>query len=77
LKGCFRNLIEEVFEHHVEGGLIFGEKFHLLEEEDDDIDKDQAAQAQAEDLEVFSYEISMKDTMTLKHLPKSLSVSVE
>jgi hypothetical protein len=32
LKGRFRDLIEEVFEHQVEGSLMLIEKIHLLEE---------------------------------------------
>jgi hypothetical protein len=77
LKGRLRNLIEEVFEHQVKRGLMFIEEVHLLEEEDNDIDQDQAAQAQGEDLEVFPYDISMKDPVAFKHLRKALSISVE
>ncbi len=76
LKGRLRNLIEEVFEHQVEGGLKSIEKIHLLEEEDHDIDQDQTAQAQREDLEVFPYDVSMKDTVAFKHPQQSLSISV-
>jgi len=47
LKGDFRNLIEDILEDQIERGLIFDKKVHLLEEEDDDIDQDEAAQAQA------------------------------
>jgi hypothetical protein len=43
----------------VERGLVSNEEIHLLEEEDDDIDEKQAAQAQAKDLQVFPYDISM------------------
>jgi hypothetical protein len=39
------DLKEEVLEYQVERGLVFDEEIHLLEEEDNYIDKDQAAQA--------------------------------
>jgi hypothetical protein len=68
LECCLWDLIQEVFEHQVEGSLISVEKAHLLEEEDDNIDKDQTAQAQGEDLQVFSNDIPMKDAVTFKHL---------
>ena len=68
LEGCFRNLIKNVFKHQIERGMISLEEIHLLEEDDDDIDKDQTAQAQAKDLQVFPYHVSVKDAMTLKHL---------
>jgi len=61
----------------VERGLVSDEEIHFLEEEDDDIDEEQAAQAQAEDLQVFPYDISMKDTVTFKHFQKALSTSAE
>jgi hypothetical protein len=72
----FRNLIKEVFEHQVKGSLVFIEKVHLLEEEDDDIDQHQTAQAQGEDLQVFANDISMKDAVAFKHLQPSFSISV-
>jgi hypothetical protein len=72
----FRNLIEEVFEHQVKGSVIPVEKVHLLEEEDNDIDQHQTAQAQCEDLQVFPYDISMKDAVVFKHLQNNLSISV-
>jgi hypothetical protein len=68
LKGCSGNHIEKIFEHQVEGRLVSIEETHLLEEEHHDIDKDQTAQAQAKDLQVFPYHVSMKDAMTIKHL---------
>jgi hypothetical protein len=77
LEGCFRDLIEEVFEHQVKRSLISMEEIHLLKEEDDNIDQDQTAQAQAENLQVFPYNISMNDTITFKHFQKAFSNSVE
>jgi hypothetical protein len=77
LEGCFWNLIEEVFEHQIKRSLISMEEIHLLEEEDDHINQNQTAQAQAEDLQVFPYDISMKDTITFKHSQKTFSNSVE
>ena len=76
LKCRFRNLIEEVFEHQVKGSLKSIEKIHLLEEQDSDIDQHQTAQAQGEDLQVFPYDISMKDAVAFKHFQKTLSISV-
>jgi hypothetical protein len=49
LKGHIRDLIEEVLEYESKRSLMFNEKVHLLKEEDDDIDEDQAAQTQAKD----------------------------
>ncbi len=76
LKCRFRNLIEEVFEHQVEGGMIFIEETHLLEEEDDDVNQHQAAQAQGEELQIFPDDISMKDTVAFRHPQPSFSISV-
>jgi hypothetical protein len=75
LKCRFWDFIEKVFEHQVKGSLISIEKIHLLEEEDNDIDQHQTAQAQGEDLQVFPYEISMKDTVAFKHFQKTPSIS--
>src|SRR5512136_471145 len=68
LKGGCGNHIEKIFEHQVEGCLVSIKKTHLLEEEHHDIDKDQTAQAQAKDLQVFPYHVSVKNAMTIKHL---------
>jgi len=76
LKCRLWNLIEKVLEHQVEGSLISIEKSHLLEEEDDDIDQDQAAQAQGEELQIFPDDISMKDTVAFRHPQLSFSISV-
>ena len=74
LENHLRDLIEEVQKNKVKGALYLTKRFHLLEEEDNDIDEDQAAQAQAEDLQIFPDDISMKDTVTFKHLlQKALS----
>jgi hypothetical protein len=50
LENDLRDLIEEVQKDNGERGIVFDEEIHLLEEEDDDVDEDQAAQAQAEDI---------------------------
>jgi hypothetical protein len=69
LKGCRGNHIEKIFEYQVEGRLVSMEKIYLLEEEHHDIDQNQTAQAQAKDLQVFPYHVSVEDAMTIKHLP--------
>ena len=56
---------------------MFDKKIHLLEKEDDYIDEDQAAQAQAEGFQVFPDDILMKNAVALKHLQKALSTFVE
>ncbi len=53
------------------------EHVHLLEEDHDDVDQDQTTQAQAEDLQVFPYHVSVKGSMTMKHLQQALSTSAE
>jgi hypothetical protein len=62
------SLIEEVEKDKVERGLMFDKDIYLLEEKDDHIDEEKAGQAQAEDLQIFPDDISMKDTVTFKHL---------
>jgi hypothetical protein len=47
---------------------MFDESIYLLEEKDNDVDEEQAAQTQTEDLQIFPNDISMKDTVTIKHL---------
>jgi len=67
LKGDFGQLIRNVFKDEIEGGFIFDEKIHLLEKENDNIDEDEAAQAQTEDLQKFSGDISVEDSVIFKH----------
>jgi hypothetical protein len=43
LKGHLRDLVKEVFKDEDKRCLMLNENAHLLEEEDDDIDEDQAA----------------------------------
>jgi hypothetical protein len=43
LKGHLRDLVKEVFKNEDKRCLMLNENAHLLEEEDDDIDEDQAA----------------------------------
>jgi len=47
LKSHFWNLVEKVLEYEMERSPMFDEEIHLLEKEDDDIDKDQTAKGQA------------------------------
>jgi hypothetical protein len=44
LKGYLRDLIEDVLKDKIEGGPIFNEIIHPLEEEHNDVNEDQAAQ---------------------------------
>jgi hypothetical protein len=77
LKNYFRKLIEEIEKDKVKRGLVFDEEIHLLQEKDDHINEDQTGQAQAEDLQEFPDDISMKDAVTFKHLQKTPSTSAE
>jgi hypothetical protein len=62
------SLIEEVEKDKGERSLMFDKEIYLLEEKDNHVDEEQAAQAQAEDLQIFPDDISMKDTVIFKHL---------
>jgi hypothetical protein len=66
-KDDFGYLIGDVFKDEIEGGFIFDEDIHLLEKENDHIDEDEAAQAQAEDLQEFSNDIPVKNPVIFKH----------
>ena len=76
LEDHFRDFIEKVFEDEVERGLIPREEIHLLEEEDNEVDKDEAAQTQAEDLQIFTSHIAVDDPVMIKHRQRTLSISV-
>jgi hypothetical protein len=67
LKHDFGDLIGDVFKDEIEGGLILDEDVHLLEKENDHIDEDEAAQAQAEDLQKFPNDIPVKNPAVFKH----------
>jgi hypothetical protein len=68
LEDDLRNLVKEIQKDNGERSIIFDEEIHLLEEEDNDVDEDQAAQAQAEDIQILPDDISMENTVTFKHL---------
>jgi hypothetical protein len=59
LKDHLWDLVEEVFKDEKKRGLMFDEKIHFLEEEDDHIDEDQSAQAEKEYLQIFSGDITV------------------
>jgi hypothetical protein len=61
----------------VKRGLVFNKKIYLLEKEDDYVDENQAAQAQAKDFQIFPDNILMKNAVALKYLQKDLSTFVE
>jgi FtsZ-binding cell division protein ZapB len=68
---------EEVFEDQIERGLMLDEEIHFLKEENDRIEEDQTAQAQTEDLQIFTNDISVEDPVTFKHLRRAFSIYVE
>jgi hypothetical protein len=76
LKNHLWNLIEEVEKDKMDRGFVFDELTYPLEEKYNDIDEEQAAQAQTEDIEIFPYDVSMEDAVIFKHLQKNLSISV-
>jgi hypothetical protein len=47
---------------------VFNKKIHLLKEHDDNVDENQAAQAQAENPQIFTDDIAVEDPVTFKHL---------
>jgi hypothetical protein len=75
LKDHFRNLKDEVLKNKEKRGLMLDENIHFLKEEDDDIDEDQTAQTETEDLEIFTYDIAVKHMVTFNHLQRILSMS--
>jgi hypothetical protein len=61
LEGDQRDLIQEVFKDKVKGGLILGEDIHFLKEEHNEIDEDEATQAEAEESQEFKKDVPPKD----------------
>jgi hypothetical protein len=59
LKDDLWDLVEEVFKDEEEGGLMFDECIHFLEEKDDHIDEDQSAQTEKEDFQIFTDDITV------------------
>jgi hypothetical protein len=76
LKGHLWNLVEKVFEDEVEGSLMIDEYVDLLEEEDNNVDKDQTAQGETEDFQKFTDNITLKGPIAFKHFQQALSTSV-
>ena len=74
LKSHFGDLVEEVFEDQIERGLISDEEVQLLQEENNHVDEDEAAQAQAENPEILAGNISAKDSMPIEHSRKAFSI---
>jgi hypothetical protein len=66
LKGHLRDIEENILEDKVKGGSILDEDLHLLEEQDDDVNEDQTAQGQTEELQIFTKNITLKGPVTFK-----------
>jgi hypothetical protein len=74
LKCHLWDLVKEVFKDEGKRCLMLNEDAHLLEKEDDNIDKDQSAQGQAKDLQILTNNISLEGPMAFRHLQKTLSI---
>jgi len=62
LKGDQRDLIQQIFEDKVKGGLILSKNIHFLEEEHHKIDEDETTQAEAEESQEFNKDVPLKDS---------------
>jgi hypothetical protein len=67
LKNDLRDFVEEINEDQVEGSVILAEEIHFLKKQDDDIDEDQTAQAQAKYLQKLASDIAMERPVMIKH----------
>jgi hypothetical protein len=77
LENHLRDFIEEVLKYEIKRGLILNKEIHLLNEENDHIDEDEAAQTESENLQIFTNGIPMEDPMALKHLRRVPSIFFE
>jgi len=68
LKGHLRDFVEEVFEDERKRCSILDERIHPLKEKDDNINEDQAAQREAENLQIFPDDILLNGPVVFKHL---------
>jgi hypothetical protein len=68
LKGHLWHFIEKVFKDERERCSILDERIHFLKEKDNNINQDQAAQSEAEYLQIFADDIPLNGPVVFKHL---------
>ena len=68
LKGHLWNATEKVFKDETQRSPIFDEDIYFLEEEDEDVNENQAAEGQAKDPQIFRNHVSLEGPVTFKHL---------